>query len=103
MVIQHADFSLREWNGNSVGFESIPKRKVDVATDVREAVGRVGNPKTQDLVDRTVPKTRDAADGRLCRQDTVNACGSFIRQFAHQVRIVAVGRAEMDVEPDKII
>ena len=64
MFVQHANFALREGDRDVVGMEFIPKGKIHVASDICQTARRIGDPETQDIVDRTVSEPGDVTDRR---------------------------------------
>ncbi len=79
--------------------ERVPQRQIDIAADIGQPLGRVGDPEPQDVVHRTVAEAGDVADRRAGTQHPLHARRRLDRHLAHQMRIVAIGGAEGDVEP----
>ena len=84
-------------------FERIPKRQINIAPDIGQTACRVLDPEAQDIIDAAVTKAHDMTDRRLEAQHPLDpACGLY-RQFAHHMGIIPVSRAEIDIEPHKIV
>mmetsp|Transcript_3260 Transcript_3260/g.5663 ORF Transcript_3260/g.5663 Transcript_3260/m.5663 type:complete len:218 (+) Transcript_3260:21-674(+) len=99
-ALQHTHLTLRERQGNTVLVEGVPQRQVDIAANIGQPAGGVFDPEAQDVIHATVPKADDVTDGGIgVVQNALDGFGRLNRHFAHQMWIIAIGRAEEDIEP----
>ncbi len=102
-VALHTDLSLWERDRDSVFFERIPKRQIDVAPDIGQPSGGVLDPEAQDIVDRTVAETNDMTDCRPEIQNPIDALRRLNRDLSDLMRIVAIRGAKINIEADKLV
>src|SRR6056297_711746 len=102
-ISQHPHLALREGNGNTVFLKTVPKRQIHIAANIGQAPGRVAYPEPQDVIHAAVTKAHDMANRRLELQHPVHALGRLNGQRPHLMRIVAIGGAEIDIQPYVIV
>jgi len=103
VIAQHPHLTLREGDRDAVVEKGIPKRQVDIAADIGQPGGGIGYPEPQDIVDRTVAEAHDMAHRLFAAEHPFDPLRGLYGYAAHLVRVVMVGGAEIDVEPDEIV
>ena len=89
-LVQQPHLALREGDRDAMFLERIPQRQKHLPAHIGQAAGRVADPETQHIFDRTVAKAGDPADRPAAGNHPPHPQRGLDRDLADLVGIVGL-------------